>query len=293
MPHQSNFQGALLGLAGMGLFACADIVIKLLGGNYNPFQIIFFAGIMTFPLIAGLLIADASVNNLRPRLPKLMALRCGVVLLNGILGTYAFATLPLAQCYAIFFTMPIFIALLSVPILGEKIDVARGIAVVAGLIGVTVALDPGKAVLEWGHAAALIGAMVGALNYIILRKTGSTERTAVLLLYPLIGQVVVAAVALPLVYRPMPLQDLALTALMATVTFAGYLLIIAAYRRAPGIVVAPMQYSQIIWAAIFGAMLFNEQMSARVWIGTVVIILAGLVIVTRRDRAVEIAPTHP
>ena len=66
-------------------------------------------------------------------------------------------------------------------------------------------------------------------------------------------------------------------------------MIVAAYRRAPGIVVAPMQYSQIIWAAIVGALLFNEPPSARVWIGMAVIMLAGLVIVTRRVRAVEIA----
>lgn len=91
----------------------------------------------------------------------------------------------------------------------------------------------------------------------------------------------------------MPMRDLALSAVMATVSFAGYFRIVAAHLRAPSIVVAPMQYSQLVWAAIFGALLFDEQMTARVWIGTVVIILAGIVNVTRRDRVVEIAPTHP
>lgn len=286
LPQQSNLQGALIGLAAMALFACSDIVIKFLGSGYSPFQIIFFAGLMTFPLIAGLTIADTAPENLRPRQPKLMALRCVIVLINGILGTYAFATLPLAQCYAIVFTMPIFIALLSVPVLGERIDLFRGMAVLAGLVGVIVALDPGRGNLQWGHAAALGSAIFGAGNYVIIRKTGTGERAVALILYPLILQVIVAAIALPLVYQPMPFRDLGLTALMATTSFIGYLLIIAAYRRAPGIVVAPMQYSQIIWAAIFGALLFDERMTSRAVLGTAIIILAGIVIVGRRDKSV-------
>ena len=110
-----------------------------------------------------------------------------------------------------------------------------------------------------------------------------------MLIYPLMWQMAVPAIVLPLVYQPVSMQDSGLSALMTTSSFAGCFMIVAAYRCAPGIVVAPMQYSQIIWAAIIGALLFNEQPSARVWIGMAVIMLAGLVIVTRRVRAVEIA----
>lgn len=288
----SHLQGAALGLAACGLFACSDITIKFLGSGYSPFQIIFFAGLMTFPMIAGQLAADPTTANLRPRKPGLMALRSAIALVNCVLGTYAFATLPLAQCYAIFFTMPMLITVISVPVLGEKIDLLRGGAVVAGLVGVVIALDPGATDLHWGHAAAVIAAIMGAANFVLIRKTGVVERTVVMLLYPLMLQMLVAAAALPLVYQPMPLRDLGLSALMATVSFAGYFMIVAAYRLAPAIVVAPMQYSQIIWAAIFGALLFDEHLTARVWVGTAVIILSGLVIVTRRDASSEIAPVR-
>ncbi len=285
MTESSNLNGALLGLLGMGLFAVSDITIRFLGDGYDTFQIIFFAGLMSVPLIAGFAMADPSPSPLRPVLPRLMALRCVVVVVNGIFGTYAFANLPLAQAYAIFFTMPIFITLLSALFLGEKIDLWRGMAVVVGLAGVLVALDPGRATLEWAHAAALAGAVVGAGNYVIIRKTGGAERTVVMILYPLMVQLVVAALVLPFVYTPMPFRDLALTAIMATAAFAGYFAIIAAYRRAPGIVVAPMQYSQIIWAAIFGALLFDEKMSAQTLLGVAIIIVAGIVIVSRQDKA--------
>lgn len=284
MPQTSNLNGALLGLLGMGLFAASDITIKFLGEGYDPFQIIFFAGLMSVPLIAGFAMADPTPGPLRPVMPRLMALRSVAVVVNGVLGTYAFANLPLAQAYAIFFTMPIFIALLSALFLAERIDLLRGVAVVLGLAGVVVELDPGRATLDWGHAAALGAAVVGAGNYVIIRKSSSEERTVVMILYPLMLQLVTAAVVLPFVYTPMPFRDLALTALMATAAFAGYFAIIAAYRRAPGIVVAPMQYSQIIWAAIFGAVLFDEAMSLQTVVGVAVIIVAGIVIVARQDK---------
>lgn len=286
MVRTSNLNGALFGLLGMALFAASDISIRFLGEGYNPFQIIFFAGLMSVPLIAGFAMADPTPGPLRPALPRLMALRCGIVLVNGVLGTYAFANLPLAQAYAIFFTMPIFITLLAALFLHEKIDLPRGLAVMAGLAGVLVALDPGAATLEWAHAAALGGSALGAANYVLIRKTGGQERTVVMILYPLMLQLGVAAMVLPFVYTPMPFRDLAMTAVMATAAFGGYFAIIAAYRCAPGIIVAPMQYSQIIWAAIFGAVLFDETMSGRTVLGVAIIIVAGIVIVSRQDKPV-------
>ncbi|WP_431297857.1 DMT family transporter [Tabrizicola sp. BL-A-41-H6] len=285
MTQPSNLKGALLGLLAMGLFAVSDIGVKFLGGGYHPFQIIFFAGVLSLPLVVLHIMADPAGGRLRPEQPRLMALRSFIVVLNGIAGTFAFASLPLAEAYAIFFTMPIFITVLSALALKEPIDLLRGVAVVAGLLGVIVALDPGQVSLRWGHAAALAAAILGAANYVIIRFSGGAERTIVLILYPMMAQLIVATLALPFVYRAMPFADLAVTGAMALAAFAGYFAIIAAYRRAPGIVVAPMQYSQIIWAAVFGALLFDEVMSLQTILGTAIIILAGLVIVARQQKA--------
>lgn len=277
-------QGALLSLAAFGLFALVDMSIKFLGGDYSPFQIMFFVTLMTCPVALAYAMADGAEQSLRPRRPGLTALRCVGVVINGVLGTYAFTVLPLAQCYAIFFTMPLMIALLSVPFLGERIDLPRGIAVVVGLVGVIIALDPSRAELQWGHLAAMVAAVVGATNYLIIRMSGGVERAVVLQIYPLLAQLVVAGAVLPFVHVPMPAADLGLTALMGLAGFVGYLFIIAAYRRAPAIVVAPMQYSQILWAAVIGALYFGEVMTAQTVFGTALIIAAGVVIVARQDK---------
>ena len=290
MVKSQNAIGAGLGLLGFGCFAVYDISVKFLGAGYHPFQIMAAAGFMSLPLLALYLLVDREPGPLLPRRPGWMAFRSFAVTLNGMLGTYAFATLPLAQCYVIFFTMPLFIALLAVPLLRERLDPTRGLALLLGLAGVVIALEPGKTALQWGHAAALAGAMLGAVNYILIRKMGAVERTATLLIWPLVVQFAVAAALLPLVWRPMPLADVVVTGWMAVVVVVGMLFIIAAYRRAPAVVVAPMQYSQILWAAIFGALLFQEQMGRGTLPGVLLIAVAGIVVVARRDPAPPAPP---
>jgi S-adenosylmethionine uptake transporter len=276
--RSQNLAGAGLGLAAFGAYACYDASAKFLGAGYHPLQIIFAAGTMCMPLLLLYVLLDPATGSLRPRRPGLMALRVAGTLVNFILGVWAFTLLPLAEAYAIFFTMPLFIALLAVPMLGEKIDLTRGLAVLFGLVGVIVALDPSRTTLGWGHAAALVGALVGAMNYVIVRKTGAVERTAVLLVWPLLVLFFVTAATMPFVYLPMPAADLGIAAFMAVALIAGVLLIIAAYRRAPAIVVAPMQYSQIGWAALLGALFFDEAIGLRLMLGMVLVAIAGFVV---------------
>jgi S-adenosylmethionine uptake transporter len=95
---------------------------------------------------------------------------------------------------------------------------------------------------------------------------------------------------MPFVYRPMPARDLGIAAMMAGAVMVGMLAILAAYRRAPAIVVAPMQYSQILWAAILGAMIFHEEMGRGTLLGSILIAAAGLIVVARQDRPMPLRP---
>ena len=285
MTNQSPLRGAMLGFAAMGLYALNDITTKFLGGSYNPVQILFFSGMAGFPLVMLQMMADKESGHLRPVLPMWTAARVLIVVINGLIVSYAFTQLPLAQAYAIFFLMPLFICVLAAVVLGEPIDLARGSAVVVGLVGVVIALRPTETPLTLAHLAAFCGAFFGALYYIILRKTGGAERMAVILIYPMIAQTAVVAVMLPFVYQPMSAVHLGLTGLMALEGFLGSLCIVAAYRLAPAIVVAPMQYSQIIWASLFGTFFFGEPMDAATVIGIAIIIASGLFIMLRSNQA--------
>jgi S-adenosylmethionine uptake transporter len=290
MALSPTLSGAGLGLLAFGAYAAYDISAKVLGAAYHPLQIIFAAGALTLPLLGLYILYTRSARRLWPTRPGLMALRCAGTVVNFIAGVSAFTMLPLAEAYVIFFTMPLFIALLAVPVLGERFDPVRGIAVLIGLAGVIVALDPVATPLGLGHALALTGALVGAMNYVLIRKTGAVENTAVMLLWPQLVLFAIVAAAMPWVYRPMPAADLGISALMAGVLMIGMVAVVEAYRRAAAIIVAPMQYSQILWAAIFGSLLFGEAFDTRTLIGSLLIALAGIIVVARQDKAAGVTP---
>jgi drug/metabolite transporter (DMT)-like permease len=215
--------------------------------------------------------------------PGWIALRSVATVVTGLSAFYAFSVLPLAQVYALAFAQPLLITLLAIPLLGERVRLRRGLAVLAGLGGVMVVLRPGATELSLGHLAALTAAVGGAVASVIVRKVGEVERPVVLLLYPMLANLAVAAMALPWVYRPMPADHLALAAVMSVLGWTGGVLIIAAYKAARAVVVAPMQYVQILFAALYGYLLFDESIDAWTAVGAGIIIASGLYIVLRED----------
>ncbi|MDJ0821393.1 MAG: DMT family transporter [Paracoccaceae bacterium] len=277
-----NAKGALLALLAFGIFSTHDVIVKTLGATYSPFQIIFFSVVFAFPLVTLMLIGDARPGHLRPVHPWWTALRTLAAVMTGGSAFYAFSVLPLAQTYAILFAAPLIITILAIPILGERVRLRRWAAVIVGLCGVLVVLRPGGGTeLGLGHLAALIAAVGGALASIIVRKIGQDERPVVLLLYPMLANFLVMSVLLPFVYVPMPLTHLGAIALMSAMAFAASRLIISAYKAGEAVIVAPMQYSQILWATVYGALLFGEFPDTWTIAGAGIIIVSGVYIVLR------------
>jgi drug/metabolite transporter (DMT)-like permease len=280
----TTLRGAALALAAYGVFATHDVLIKYLGGSYSPFQIVFFSVLFGFPMVTLLLMRDARQGHLRPIYPLWTALRTAAGVITGATAFYAFSVLPLAQTYAILFAAPLLITLMAIPMLGERVGIRRGAAVLVGLCGVMIVLRPGATELTLGHLAALVAAIFGAFGAVIMRKIGQEERSVVLILYPMMANVVVMGLALPFVYEPMPGLDMLALAVIAAFALVGTSLLIFAYRLAPAATVAPMQYSQILWATAYGALFFSEGLEWATAVGSAVIIASGMYIVFREDR---------
>ena len=279
--RSTTLRGVLMGLLAFALYASHDAAIKSLGSTYSPFQIVFFVVLLSFPMVTLMLVSDTKAENLRPRDPFWAGVRTAAVVIGGFCAFYAFADLPLAETYAILFASPLIITVLSVPLLGEVVRVHRWLAVLAGLIGVLVVLRPGSAELGLGHLAALISAFGSALAAVVMRKIGARERREVLLLYPLLANFGVMLCILPFVYVPMPLADLGLVLLIALLAVTAMSLMIRAYTLADAAIVAPMQYSQILWATLFGWLFFAETSDLTTFIGAGIIIASGGYIVLR------------
>lgn len=279
----SNAKGSLLALAAFAIFATHDVVIKFLGASYSPIQIIFFTVLFSFPLLTFVMIRDSEGGSLVPVHPWWTAARTISGTLGAACAFYAFSVLPLTQVYPILFAMPLLITILAIPLMGERVGLRRGAAVVVGLAGVIVVLRPGSAELSLGHAAALLGAVFSAFSSVIMRKIGRAERTVVLQLYPLLVNFVVMGALLPFVYVPVELIDLGASAIVALLALTAIACLVGAYRLAPAVIVAPMQYSQIIWASLFGTLFFGERLDRMTMAGTAIIIASGLYIVLRED----------
>ena len=277
-------RGALLSLASFFAYACSDVSIKALGRDLNSFQVMFFSAACTLPFILAQIFWMDRRASLRPNLPKLTALRVVITLFGSGFVTYTFTHLPLAECYAIFFTMPLMITVLAWPLLGEPIDPWRGLVILVGFAGVIYALQPGTTDFRLAHLTALCGATTGALNSLILRKIGHREKAGVILLYPVLAQALGAGLLMPFVWHPLSLHDWHLGLQMGLLGLLGGLLIISAYRVAPAIVVAPMQYSQILWSSTLGVIFWNEIPTPTTIKGIAVIIVAGLVLLISAGR---------
>jgi len=279
-----NAKGAIYALLGFALFSAHDVIVKYLGGNYSTFQILFFSVLFSFPMVLTMHLRERSSQDLIPKHPWWSTLRVLATVITGISAFYAFSVLPMAQVYAFLFCMPLVITVLSIPILGEKVGIHRGGAVIVGLIGVMIVLRPGSTEFTLGHIAALTAAMFGGLGSLIVRKIGKDERNIVLLLYPMFASLLLMGALMPPSYVPLKLLDLGALALMAILASTAQLCIILAYKSGEAAVVAPMHYSQIIWAIIYGFFIFQEWPDAMTLIGSLVIIASGSYVVFRESR---------
>lgn len=280
----NNLRGAALALSAMGLYATHDVVIKTLGGAYPALQILFFSSLLSFPLVTLILLRDPNPGTLRAANPGWVALRTVCAVIGGMAGFYAFSTTPLAQVYAILFSMPLLITVLSIPLLGERVGRHRWIAVGLGLVGVLIVLRPGTQALSAGHLAALAAAIAGATGAVIIRRLGGSERPMVLMMWPMLANFAVTGASLGVAYQPMAAGDMALAGVIASLGLIAGFLLIAAYRAGEAAVVAPMQYSQILWATGYGWFLFGERVDMPTLLGASVIILSGVYIVWRERR---------
>lgn len=170
---------------------------------------------------------------------------------------------------------------LSVPLLGEQVGWRRWSAIVVGFLGVLIVLRPGLAQLNWGHIAALASALFFALSLIVVRRIGNSETAGCLLLSLMVALLAVSAPVLPFVYVVPSAADLALLTGLGLLSGCAHLTLIQGFRLAPSAVVAPFQYSQIVWGVMFGLWLFGDRPDQWVIAGSDVIIASGLFILWR------------
>jgi drug/metabolite transporter (DMT)-like permease len=284
----ARLAGIALMLVGVGLFSFGDALGKHLVGTYSVGQLLLLRAIPALVLISPFIWrARADFGNI-PR-PGLQLLR--VVLSAGEVAAFFCATiyLPLADVITFYMAGPIFVTALSAILLGEQVGWRRWTAVAVGFCGVVIALNPSTQTMSWPALIALGGSLAFATLMVVTRFLRGTS-DMVLASSQFTGSLVCGAVMAPFGWIAPATSDLALFAIAGAISVVALLCVNRSLKLAAASVVVPYQYTMIIYAGIFGYLVFGDVPSNNIIIGAAVIVAAGLYIFVRESRLAKDRP---
>jgi drug/metabolite transporter (DMT)-like permease len=238
-----------------------------------------FASALLFPLRGRSLV---KTNHLRWHIVR-GAMFCAMTGINF----WALQYLQLAVTSSIFFIVPILIALMAAPMLGEKLDAGRWAAILAGFAGVLVIVRPGSADFHPAMLLSLVNAVLYALFNLSTRQLAAYDPPETIQFLPaVVASILLAPFAIAGWQSPAGWLEWTILCLLGVLGGLGHYLLALAHRYAPATVIAPFLYQQVIYMALFGYLVFGDVPGAGVWIGAAIVIASGLYLFAReRSRA--------
>lgn len=286
--HRSALRGILLMVAAVGIFALMDTTAKYLARWYPVPGIVWARYAANLVILLAFLAARGELKSFRTARPGIQVARG--LLLGGATFLYftSLTVLPLAEAAAIGFVMPLFVAALAVPMLKERLDMPRLLAVLVGLAGALVIVRPGSAIFTFYALLPLAMALCNALYQILTRQISGIEPPLTSLLYgALIGAVMFAPV-LPFAWvTPTSAWHWALLAVLGLLASIGHLALIRAYDYVGPTALAPFFYTQLVWVMLLGWLVFGDFPDGWSLAGMGIIVGSGLYLVNRQRLAVR------
>lgn len=290
--HPHARRAALTMLAAVLMFSLMDALLKLLSEHYPPFQVATLRGASSLPFV--LVWAFASGGG-----RSLLRVRWPLHLLRGALGVgmmaafvYGVNRLPLSTAYSVFFIAPLLITALSGPLLGEQVGPRRWIAIGIGLLGVLVLLRPtGEGMLSLA-ALAILGAALGyAVTAITVRVLARTDSTQAMMVW-LMSLITLGAGALAWSgWVPLRSEHAWLIVGLGVAGTLGQYAVTEAFRLGEASLIAPLEYTALIWGVMLDLSLWGVLPDSVTWIGASIIVASGLYLL-RRER-VHVEAEHP
>jgi len=268
--------GVILAFLAYASFSVADALIKVTGPTMSVFEIAFFTTSLSIIPILLTKRGERWRDVYKLQHPWLVHLRCATAISGTACVMYAFTHIPFADVYAIGFLTPIVVTLLGVLVLREHVALHRWLLLIISFLGVVLVIRPGVRDLQLGHLAIFCSVFFGGITTVILRHVAPKERRVSLVgLQVLYSGLFNGLMMIPTFVIPSP-EQMAVFLGIGLLGGTGGLLLIAAARRSPANLVAPVQYSQLIWAIVFGALFFGEYPDYVAVIGLIIVLTAGL-----------------
>lgn len=279
-------------------FASMHAVIRIAASEQHPFEIAFFRNLFGLVVLLPFLMRHG-FGALRTRRLPLHAARGAVHVSAMLMFFSAVPITPLGTVAALSFTAPLFVTVGAVLVLGEVVRIRRIAALVAGFAGALVIIRPGVAALDPGSLLVLGSSAVWAGAMILIKLLSRTESSLTITAYMAVFLTPLSSIAAAFVWRWPSLEELGWFALMGSLGTAAHLCLAQAFREADAAVVLPIDFLRLIWASVFGYLLFGEVPVLFVWIGGTIIFASTLYLayreakVARADVSARSGPRPP
>lgn len=287
-PRNSALKGIGLMILAVGAFALMDAIAKYLARSYPVAVIVWARYALNLVVLCAFLAATRRVDVWRAKRPGIQLAR-GLLLATATLFFFSSLTvLPLAEAAAIGYVLPLFVVALAVPLLRERLDTARLVAIAVGFTGALLIVRPGSGVFTWFALLPVGTAFFNALYQVLTRKVAGVDKPFTSLFYSAFVGAVALSVVAPFYWQaPQGLLHWSLLLLIGVLATLGHLALIRAYDYADASLLAPFTYTQLVWVMLLGWIVFGDFPDGWSLAGMAVIVAAGLYVANRQRLAVR------
>jgi drug/metabolite transporter (DMT)-like permease len=261
-----------------------DATLKLFSQHYPPMEIAFLRGLASLPFMAFPALIKGRYRDLKPNRLWMHLLRgvLMVVMLGGFI--YSVRTLSLASAYSIFLAEPLIVTALAVPLLGDRVGWRHWIAISVGLVGVVVMLRPSaSSLVTLGAIAAFVSATAYALSVIMLRVITRTDTTTSVIVWTVgLMTLMTGLIAVP-DWVPLAREHWKWLVALGLFGAIGQHLLTEAFRSAPPSVVAPFEYTALLWGILIDWTVWSVLPATRVYVGGGIVIASGLYLIWHQE----------
>lgn len=276
MSSASSLRGVLAMTAGTGLLTLNDALSKYLMEQYPIGQVIGLRQVAALLFLLPYVYATTGLAALRVSNYTGQLLRACLFIVGVTLVMSSLHVLPLAFVTAVLFSSPLFVALLSAPILGERVHLQQWIAIAAGFGGVLLIVRPGESHFAWMVALPVAAALVNGLRDLVTRRLSRTDSSLSVLFWSGLAVLAASSLTIPFGWTAVDTTG-AIWFLAAGLSHAGaHFFVIEAFRLGNAAVVAPFRYSGLLWAMLAGFLIWRETPDAAMLIGAAIVVCAGI-----------------
>jgi drug/metabolite transporter (DMT)-like permease len=280
-----RLRGITLMIAAVGIFGVMDALMKALSASYPPLQIASLRGASSLPFVVLTCIATGKISDLRPARLHLHALRAVISIAMLWCFVWALSRMSLANTYAITLSAPLLVVPCAALLLGEHADRHVWAAILVGLGGVLVALNPtASGFVSLAGFAAFGSALCWAIVVVMVRILSSTEKTASMVFWFLLMLALGAGALAAPDWVAIAAKDWPSIALLGLAGWAAQHLVTEAFRLAPAATVAPFEYLSIVWGAAIDWVVWQVLPAGRIVAGAAIVVAAGLYLFHRERR---------